>query len=151
MVHLGRSQLVATPVFLGFPGGSDSKASACSVGDLGSGLVALSMQGVPVQSQVRDLRSHMPCGAAKKKKKLVKMMNSVGAQSLQLCPTLRQLSVTPWTRRPGSSVHRDSSGKNTGLGCHALLQRISLTQGPNPNLLCWQADFLPRVPWEAQA
>ena len=79
------------------------------------------------------------------------MMNSVGAQSLQLCPTLRQLSVTPWTRRPGSSVHRDSSGKNTGLGCHALLQRIFLTQGPNPNLLCWQADFLPRVPWEAQA
>ena len=59
---------MATPVFLGFPGGSDSKASACSVGDLGSGLVALSMQGVPVQSQVRDLRSHMPCSAAKKKK-----------------------------------------------------------------------------------
>ena len=90
---------MATPVFLGFPGGSDSKASACSMGHLGSGLVALSMQGVPVQSRVRDLRSHMPCSAAKKKKKkkLVKMMNSVGAQSLQLCPTLRQLSVTPWT------------------------------------------------------
>ena len=26
--------------------------------------------------------------------------------------------------RPGSSVHRDSSGKNTGVGCHAL-QEIS--------------------------
>ena len=25
-----------TPVFLGFPGGSDSKESACNVGDLGS-------------------------------------------------------------------------------------------------------------------
>ena len=24
----------------------------------------------------------------------------------------------------GSSVHGDSSGKNTGLGCHALLQGI---------------------------
>ena len=23
---------------------------------------------------------------------------------------------------PGSSVHADSSGKNTGVGCHALLQ-----------------------------
>ena len=23
---------------------------------------------------------------------------------------------------PGSSIHRDSSGKNTGVGCHALLQ-----------------------------
>ena len=26
---------------------------------------------------------------------------------------------------PGSSVHRDSSGKNTVVGCHALLQGIS--------------------------
>ena len=30
---------------------------------------------------------------------------------------------------PGSSVHRDSPGKNTGVGCHALLQGIFLTQG----------------------
>ena len=26
---------------------------------------------------------------------------------------------------PGSSVHRDSPGKNTGMGCHALLQGSS--------------------------
>ena len=26
----------------------------------------------------------------------------------------------PWTSPPGSSVHEDSPGKNTGLGCHAL-------------------------------
>ena len=25
---------------------------------------------------------------------------------------------------PGSSVHGESSGKNTGVGCHALLQGI---------------------------
>ena len=30
---------------------------------------------------------------------------------------------------PGSSVHGDSPGKNTGVGCHALLQTIFLTQG----------------------
>ncbi|KAI4548663.1 hypothetical protein MG293_000993 [Ovis ammon polii] len=30
---------------------------------------------------------------------------------------------------PGSSVHGDSPGKNTGVGCHALLQGIFLTQG----------------------
>ena len=36
---------------------------------------------------------------------------------------------------PGFSVHRDSPGKNTGLGCHALLQGITLTQGLNPCLL----------------
>ena len=30
---------------------------------------------------------------------------------------------------PGSSVHGDSPGKNTGEGCHALLQGIFPTQG----------------------
>ena len=36
---------------------------------------------------------------------------------------------------PGSSVHGDSPGKNTGVGCHALLQGIFPTQEPNPGLL----------------
>ena len=35
---------------------------------------------------------------------------------------------------PGSSVHGDSLGKNTGVGCHALLQGIFPTQGMNPGL-----------------
>ena len=35
---------------------------------------------------------------------------------------------------PGSSVHGDSPGKNTGMGCHALLQGIFPTQGLNPGL-----------------
>ena len=30
----------------------------------------------------------------------------------------------------------DSPGKNTGVGCHALLQGIFLIQGLNPHLLC---------------
>ena len=49
---------------------------------------------------------------------------------------------------PDCSVHGDSPGKNTGVGCHALLQGIFLTQGSNPCLLCllhWQ-DSLPLVP-----
>ena len=37
---------------------------------------------------------------------------------------------------PGSSVHEDSPGRNTGVGCHALLQGIFPTQGWNPGLLC---------------
>ena len=50
------------------------------------------------------------------------------AQSLQPCPTLCDpIDCSP----PGSSVHGDSLGKNTGVGCHALLQRILPTQGPN--------------------
>ena len=36
---------------------------------------------------------------------------------------------------PGSSVHGDSPGKNTGMHSHSLLQRIYLTQGSNPGLL----------------
>ena len=36
---------------------------------------------------------------------------------------------------PGSSVYGDSPGKNTGVGCRALLQGIFPTQGSNPDLL----------------
>ena len=36
---------------------------------------------------------------------------------------------------PGSSVHGDSPGKNTGVGCHSLLQHIFPTWGWNPGLL----------------
>ena len=35
---------------------------------------------------------------------------------------------------PGSSVHGDSPGRNTGVGCHAHLQGIFPTQGLNPGL-----------------
>ena len=44
-----------------------------------------------------------------------------------------QLFVTLW-RPPGSSIW-DSSGKNTGVGCHFPLQGIFGTQGLNPRLL----------------
>ena len=47
------------------------------------------------------------------------------AKSLQLCLILCDpLDSSP----PGSSVHGDSPGKNTRVGCHALLQGIFLTQ-----------------------
>ena len=36
---------------------------------------------------------------------------------------------------PGSSIHRDSPDKNTGIGCHALIQGIFPTHGSNPGLL----------------
>ena len=45
---------------------------------------------------------------------------------VQLCPTLFNLMDCSL---PGSSVHGDSPGKNTGMGCHALLQGIFPTQG----------------------
>ena len=37
-------------------------------------------------------------------------------------------------RLPGSSIHGDSPGKNTGVGFHAFLQGIFLTKGLNPGL-----------------
>ena len=43
----------------------------------------------------------------------------------------------------------DSPGKNTGVGCHALLQGTFPTQGLDPSLLGllhWQADSLPLAP-----
>ena len=42
-----------------------------------------------------------------------------------------------------------SPGKNTGVGCHAFLQGIFLTQGLNPSLLQflhWQVGSLPLAP-----
>ena len=58
------------------------------------------------------------------------------------------LFTTPWTpARP--LCPWDSPGKNTGVGCHALLQGIFLTQGSNPCLLCllqWEAGSLPLMP-----
>ena len=40
----------------------------------------------------------------------------------------------------------DCPGKNTGVGCHFLLQRIFLTQGSNLHLPHWQVDSLPSEP-----
>ena len=45
------------------------------------------------------------------------------------CPTL----CDPMDCSPqGSSVHKDSLGKNTGVGCYIFLQGIFPTQGLNP-------------------
>ena len=64
--------------------------------------------------------------------------------------------VRPWPldcSPPGSSVHGDSPGKNTGVGCHFLLQGIFPTQGWNPRLLtpvssALQVDLLSFKPFE---
>ena len=46
-----------------------------------------------------------------------------------------QLCVTPWTTQPtGLLCPWSFLGKNTGVGCHSLLQGIFLPQGLNPGL-----------------
>ena len=52
------------------------------------------------------------------------------------CPTL----VTPWTIVHQAPLSMGFPGKNTGVGCYFLLQRIVLTQGSNHGFLHWQKD-----------
>ena len=62
----------------------------------------------------------------------------------QLCPTL-----APWTVDHQALLPLEFSSKNTGAGCHFLLQRIFPTQRWNLRLLRllhWQEDSLPLVP-----
>ena len=63
--------------------------------------------------------------------RIVPLYACVRAKSLQLCPTLCD------------PVKGSPIGKNTGVGCHSVLQGTFLTQVLNPRLLCllhWQAD-----------
>ena len=63
----------------------------------------------------------------------------------QLCLTL----LWPCGLQPTRLNHPwNFPGKNTGMGCHFLLQGIFPTQGLNPCLLCWQTDSLPLSYWE---
>ena len=45
-----------------------------------------------------------------------------------------QLFATSWTVARQAPLSMGFSSKNTGVGCHALLQRIFPTQGSNPGL-----------------
>ena len=65
------------------------------------------------------------------------------------CFSCVRLFATLWTVAHQAPLSRDSPGKNIGVGCHALLQQIFLTQGLNPHVLCllhWQAGSLPTEP-----
>ena len=60
-----------------------------------------------------------------------------------------RLSATPWTVAYQVLCPWDSPGRNTGVGCHSLLQGIFPTQKSTPCLLClllWQAGSLPLAP-----
>ena len=61
-------------------------------------------------------------------------------------PTHVGFFVIPWTVATGLLCPEDFPGKNTGVGCHFLLQGIFWTQTLKPGLLHflhWQADFIP--------
>ena len=63
-------------------------------------------------------------------------LGSVIQLCLMLCDPMNCRFLSPW----------DFPGKNTGAGCHFLLQGVFPTQGSNPHLLHflhWQVDSLP--------
>ena len=71
-----------------------------------------------------------------------KSIAAAAAKSLQSCPTLR-----PHRQQPTRLLCPwDSLSRNTGVGCHAFLQGIFLTQGSNLSflyILHWQEGSLP--------
>ena len=93
-----------------------------------------------------DLLPSSKLGEQKTKPRSAVLSHSVVSDSLQ-----------PLDNLPDSFVHGDSPGKNTGVGCHTLLQGIFPTQGSKPSLphcrrslyhLCHQGS--PRIPeWVA--
>ena len=126
----------------------------------------LLLHGVRFQSLFGDLRSHMPCDTAKGGKKrdqvFVHSIFNLQIPFTYMVSLSHRIKTTlygcvhvclvtwscpargdPMDCSPlGSSVHGDSPGKNTGVGCHALLQGIFPTQELNPglpgNLYCRQ-------------
>ena len=72
---------------------------------------------------------------------------SFRAQTSVLCCSVLSNSAAPWTTARQAPPSMGFTGKNTGVGCHFLLQGIFPTQGSNPcrllRLLHWRADSRP--------
>ena len=62
------------------------------------------------------------------------------AQVTESCPTLQLHGLQP----ARLLCPQNFPGKNTGVGCHFLLQGIFQTQGLNLHFLHWQANSLPK-------
>ena len=92
-------------------------------------------QGIESKSLALQANSLLPKPPGKPSKKLEECVKCCcfclvlsPKSCLTLCDPMELCSL------PGSSVHGDSPGKNTGVGCHALLQGVFPTQGLNPGL-----------------
>ena len=72
---------------------------------------------------------------------IVSVLSLVTQSCLTLC---NPLDFSP----PSSSVHGDSPGKNTGVGCHALHPGDLPNPGIEPRSPALQADSLPAEPQE---
>ena len=98
----------------------------------------------PGESQVQASLHHLRKG---------RVQITAGLQKGLCCVVLSRFSrvrlfVTLWTVATRLLCPWDSPGKNTGAGCHGLLQGIFPTQRLNPGLLHlvrWQVSSLPLV------
>ena len=96
------------------------------------------------ESEERILRQLFCLGTYPSTLCVLRTVSGMSAQSLQSC-----LCATLWTVALQAPLSMGSPGKNTGVGCRALLQGIFLTQGLNSNLLHllhWQIGSLPLAP-----
>ena len=81
--------------------------------------------------------------------KILNLYSQILRTSLVLLSALRSCSVVSsslWShglRAAKLLCPWDFPGKNTGVGCHFLLQGSFLTRGLNPHPLHWQGDSLP--------
>ena len=106
---------------LAFPGGSDGKKSACK-NTLSFSLGMQDFSSLPV---IEPVPLHWRVSVWVCVCVCVCVSCSVVSNSLQPHRLQSARLLCPW----------DSPGKNTGVGCHALLQGVFLAQGLNPCLL----------------
>ena len=88
-------------------------------------LLGYSLENLGKENELRALNPQLKFWLKDKKYSLCVRACSI------VCDSLWSYDCSP----PGSSVHGDSPGKNTGVDCH-ILQGIFPTQGSNQHLLC---------------
>ena len=93
------------------------------------------------------------CFRLLRNRKLLMTLDFIGSVNILMmlfsCPVMSN-SLRPYGVQPTRLLcPQDCPDKNTGVGCHALLQGVFQTQGLNPRvlrLLHWQAGSSPLAP-----
>ena len=150
---MGKVKTPAPLLSLGFPCGSAGKESACNARDLGSipGLVRSPGEGKDYLLQCSGLENSMDCIVHRVAKSQTRLsdfhfhfhppLQKLSCLFVHWCGcccliTKSCLTLQPLDLQPTRLLCPwDFPGKNTGVGCHLLLQEIFPTQGSNPHLL----------------
>ena len=110
---------------------------------------------LPLRDSEMTMTGSLPSGSLWSSVSIGTLRGLLHARAHQSCLTLCK-------PMPGSSVHGDSPGKNTGVGCHALLQGIflglvkpgmgkdALAPGSKRRTALLGLDLFCGIPWEGQ-